>query len=177
MRVDSIRIFFALWPEPAIQRKLHAVAKKHRAECDARMMRAETLHMTLQFIGNIKRTQLPELIKAADKVSGITPFQLVLDTLAFWKHNRIGYATSAADVPELNVLVAELQQALTDEGVVLDSTRFSPHVTLFRNVELILTSRNFTPITWQVNAFVLVESVTVNQKTEYRILRTWPFFA
>jgi 2'-5' RNA ligase len=172
---DSVRVFFALWPEPAIQRKLHTIAKQHQLKCDARVMRTETLHMTLQFIGNIKHTQLPELIKAADNVSCALPFALELDTLSFWKHNRIGYATCATHIPALDKLVAALQQVLTKANVTFDNTKFSPHVTLLRNVEHILAAQNFTPVAWQVNSFVLVESVTTNQRTQYRILREWPF--
>ena len=168
-------MFFALWPEPAIQRKLHTIAKQYQAECDARVMRTETLHMTLQFIGNIKRTQLPELIKAADKVSCPRPFELDLDTLSFWKHNRIGYATCSTHMPALDKLVAALQQALTEANVIFDNTKFNPHLTLLRNVEHILAAQNFTPVTWQVNSFVLVESVTAKQGTQYRILREWLF--
>ena len=172
---DTIRVFFALWPVPAVQQQLHAVAKEYQVKCHARMMRAETLHLTLQFIGNIKRMRLPELIKAADKVSCPLPFALELDTLSFWKHNRIGYATLGASEPALQTLATTLQHELANEGFAAgDGAGFNPHVTLFRNVEHILTPQNFTPVTWQVNAFVLVESVITNQRTEYRILGEWP---
>lgn len=172
---DSVRVFFALWPAPAIQRKLHTIAKQYQVKCDARVMRTETMHMTLQFIGNIKRTRLPELIKAADKVSCPLPFALELDTLSFWKHNRIGYATCSTQIPALDKLVEALQQALTEANVIFDSSKFSPHVTLFRNVEHILPAQSFKPVTWQVNSFVLVESVTTQHKTEYSILKKWLF--
>ena len=172
---DTIRVFFALWPEPAIQRKLHAIAKEYQARCDARVMRTDTLHMTLQFIGNIKRSQLPKTTSAADKVSAVPPFRLELNTLSFWKHNRIGYATLTASEPALVRLATTLQHELANEGFVADSAKLSPHVTLLRNVEHILASENFMPVTWQVNSFVLVESVTFNQKTQYRILGEWPF--
>lgn len=171
----TIRVFFALWPEPAIQRKLHTIAKQYQSKCDARVMRTETLHMTLQFIGNIKRTQLPKLITAADKVSCPPPFGLELDTLSFWKHNRIGYATCSNHIPALDKLVAALQQALAEENVTFDNIKFNPHVTLFRNVEHILAAQNISPVAWQVNSFVLVESVTTQHKTEYSVLKTWPF--
>jgi 2'-5' RNA ligase len=174
---DTARVFFALWPEPAIQRQLHAVAKEYQARCDARVMRTDTLHMTLQFIGNIKRSQLPKLISAADKVSATPRFRLELNTLSFWKHNRIGYATLAASEPELEKLASTLQHELANVGFIADSTKFSAHVTLLRNVEHILASQNFMPVTWQVNSFVLVESVTATQKTQYKILREWPFAA
>lgn len=172
---DTIRVFFALWPQAAIQHKLHAIANEYQARCDARVMRTDTLHMTLQFIGNINRSQLPKLISAANKVSAVPPFRLELNTLSFWKHNRIGYATLTASEPALETLAATLQHELAKVGFIADSTKFSPHVTLLRNVEHILAPQNFMPVTWQVNSFVLVESVTVNQKTQYQILQEWPF--
>lgn len=172
---DTIRVFFALWPQSAIQRKLHTIATEYQAKCDARVMRAETLHMTLQFIGNIKRAQLPKLIKAAGKVAATPPFQLELNTLSFWKHNRIGYATLSAKEPALETLAAALQHELAALGFVADYAEFSPHLTLLRNVEHILPSQDFMPVPWLVNSLVLVESVTTNQKTQYRILQEWPF--
>lgn len=172
---DTIRVFFALWPQAAIQRKLHAIAKEYQARCGARVMRTDTLHMTLQFIGNIKRSQLPKLIIAADKVSAVPPFRLELNTFSFWKHNRIGYATLSASEPALETLATTLQHELAKVGFIPDNAKFSPHVTLLRNVEHILAPQNFMPVTWQVNSFVLVESVTVSQRTRYRILREWPF--
>ena len=172
---DTVRVFFALWPQAAIQRQLHAVAREYQAKCNARVMRAETLHMTLQFIGNIKRSQLPVLITAADKISTTPRFRLELNTLSFWKHNRIGYATLSTTEPALEKLAATLQHELATLGFVADYAKFSPHLTLLRNVEHILAAQNFMPIPWQVNSFVLVESVTINQKTQYRILQEWPF--
>jgi 2'-5' RNA ligase len=172
---DTIRVFFALWPQANIQRKLHAIAKEYQARCDARVMRTDTLHMTLQFIGNIKRSQLPKLISAADKVSATPSFMLELNTLSFWKHNRIGYATLTANEPALEKLAATLQHELAKVGFIADNAKFSAHVTLLRNVEHILAPQNFMPVTLQVNSFVLVESVTVNQKTQYQILQKWPF--
>jgi 2'-5' RNA ligase len=172
---DTARVFFALWPQAAIQRQLHAVAKEYQAKCNARVMRADTLHMTLQFIGNIKHSQLPELITAADRVSTTPPFRLELSLLSFWKHNRIGYATLTASEPVLETLASTLQHELAKEGFITDSSTFSPHVTLLRNVEHILAAQSFTPMTWLVNSFVLVESVTVHQRTQYKILHEWPF--
>jgi 2'-5' RNA ligase len=172
---DTIRVFFALWPQAAIQRQLYNVAREYQVKCGARVMRAETLHMTLQFIGNIKRSQLPEVISAADEVSAVPAFRLVLNTVLFWKHNRIGYATLSDSEPALKTLAATLQHALANKGFIADSTKFSPHVTLLRNVEHILAPQNFMSVTWQVNSFVLVESLTVKQKTQYRILQEWSF--
>jgi 2'-5' RNA ligase len=171
---NSARVFFALWPQVTIQRQLHAVAKEYQAKCNARVMRADTLHMTLQFIGNIKRSQLPKLISAAENVSSSPPFKLELNTLSFWKHNRIGYATLATIEPALETLAATLQHALANAGYIADNAKFSPHVTLLRNVEHALQMQDFPAIEWRVDSFVLVESEITEKGAHYKILKEWP---
>ena len=170
---DAARVFFAQWPSPAIQQQLHAIAKQFQPECKARVMRAETLHLTLQFIGNIKRADLPKLIAAADKVA-TPPFTLKLEKIAFWKHNRIAYATLKNNAPILDALVSALKAQLVAEGVVYADTKFSPHVTLMRNVDHALRTQDFPAIEWQVDAFVLVESEITDKGAHYEILHQWP---
>ena len=170
---DTARVFFALWPQAAIQRQLHAVAKEYQAKCNARVMRADTLHMTLQFIGNIKRADLPKLLTAASKVAS-TPFTLELEKIAFWKHNRIAYATLKNNVPNLDELVTTLKDKLAAEVVKYADTKFSPHVTLMRNVQHAMQEQDFSAIEWQVDAFVLVESEITEKGAHYKILKEWP---
>lgn len=170
---DTIRVFFALWPEPVIQRKLHALAKTYQFKCDARVMRTETLHMTLQFIGNIRRANLPKLIAAAGKVA-TSPFTLKLEKIAFWKHNRIAYATLKSNEPLLDELVSALKTQLAAEGVVYADSKFSPHVTLMRNVEHASEAQEFPAIEWQISSFVLVESELTDKGAHYKILHQWP---
>ena len=45
------RVFFALWPEALVRQALHTLATEYQLRCEARAMRAETLHMTLLFLG------------------------------------------------------------------------------------------------------------------------------
>ena len=170
---DTARVFFALWPSAAIQQKLHSIAKQLQPECKARVMHAETLHLTLQFIGNIKRIDLSKLTAAANKVA-TPPFTLQLEKIAFWKHNRIAYATMKNHAPMLNELVAALKTLLAAQGVVYADTKFSPHVTLMRNVEHTLQAQDFAAIEWQVDSFVLVESEITDQGARYKIFKEWP---
>src|SRR5690606_32306650 len=46
------RIFFGLWPSPDTAQEIMALAHEAHAECGARIMRAETLHLTLAFLGS-----------------------------------------------------------------------------------------------------------------------------
>ncbi len=171
-KAESIRVFFALWPNRLIQQQLHTLAKQLQPQCQVRVMRAETLHMTLQFIGNIPRTLLPKIIAAADKVAA-QPFAMQLAKTAYWKHNRIAYATLASNTPLLDDLVSSLKTALNEQGVTYADQKFSPHVTLLRNAEHKPQIQDFPPITWQVDSFVLVESVMTDQGAQYKTLREW----
>jgi len=170
---DEMRVFFALWPSPAIQQQLHAIAKQLQPQCKARVMRRETLHLTLQFIGNIRRSDLPKLLATASKVTA-PPFTLALEKIAFWKHNRIAYATLKNHAPILDELVSALKTQLAAEGVIYADSKFSPHVTLLRNVEHTLPTQDFAAIEWPIDCFVLVESKLTDQGAHYKILQQWP---
>ncbi len=169
---DMIRVFFALWPSRQMQQQLHALAKQLQPQCQGRVMHAGTLHMTLQFIGNIPHSQLPKIILLADKVSA-QPFTMQLAKIAYWKHNRIAYATLASDAPFLDDLVLQLKIALSEGGIAYADQKFSPHVTLLRNAEQKPQIQEFPPITWQVDSFVLVESILSDQGAHYKIIKEW----
>ncbi len=171
-KAESIRVFFALWPNRLIQQQWPTLPQQLPPQCQVRVMRAETLHMTLQFIGNIPRTLLPKIIAAADKVAA-QPFAMQLAKTAYWKHNRIAYATLASNTPLLDDLVSSLKTALNEQGVTYADQKFSPHVTLLRNAEHKPQIQDFPPITWQVDSFVLVESVMTDQGAQYKTLREW----
>lgn len=170
---SEARVFFALWPETSVRNTLHKLAIEYQPLCKARVMRADTLHMTLLFLGGVERTYLPQLIQAADKVSA-SSFGFMLERLSFWQHNRIAYAAPQVDVPTLNQLATALRQALISADFPFENHAFNPHVTLLRHVGHVLKSQNITPITWWVDSFVLVESVMTDSGAHYQILQKWP---
>lgn len=169
---DAMRVFFALWPSRQIQQQLHALAKQLQPQCHGRVMRSETLHMTLQFIGNIPRNQLSKIITAADKISA-PPFTMQFEEIAYWKHNRIAYAKLASDAPLLDDMVQQLKTALSEGDIAYADQKFSPHVTLLRSAEQKPQLQDFLPIAWQVDRFVLVESVLSAQGAHYSIIKEW----
>lgn len=139
-------------------------------------MDADSLHMTLLFLGEVKRTRLLQLMQTADKVS-VPPFEFILERLSFWQHNRIAYATTLVEVPALLQLVTSLQQEVLAAGFLFESDveshEFAPHVTLLRNVRHVLESQAITPVTWWADSFVLVESVMTDQGARYHVLQKW----
>ncbi|OIQ83127.1 2'-5'-RNA ligase [mine drainage metagenome] len=170
------RLFFALWPETSLQQALYALAMEYPLRGKARVMRAETLHMTLQFLGQVERARLPQVVAAAAGIA-LPPFGFMLEQLSFWQHNRIGYAAPAGAVPALDQLARALQKQLTDAGFQPETRGFNPHVTLLRNVGQGLETQAIKPLMWQVNAFVLMESVMTGREVRYQMLHSWPLVA
>jgi 2'-5' RNA ligase len=129
--------------------------------------------MTLQFMGEVERALLPQLIQAAGKAS-VPPFGFLLNKLSFWPQNRIAYATLLTFVPALDQLVTTLKRELAAAGFLIINGEFIPHVTLLRNVEHVLESQAITPIEWWADSFVLMESTVTDKGSRYQILLKWP---
>ncbi len=174
--MNHARVFFALWPETGTQKALHLLAEEFRGSCGGRVMRADTLHMTLLFLGAVERAKLPELIRAAERVRA-SPMTIALDRLDCWKHNRIVYAAPSVSVMTLDRLVQSLRQEVASAGFMFDQHAFKPHVTLLRNCRRVLAIQACPAIVWQVGSFALVESMPTVQGAQYRVLRTWPLKA
>ena len=169
---ERARVFFALWPSAALRAVLGAHALEAQTECGGRAIVADNIHLTLFFVGAFERPQLRALERAAETVRG-EAFSLVLDTLGYWRHNRIVWVGAAHCPRQLEALAAELRTALAAEGVAGEERPYSPHVTLVRNAERRPASRRIAPFTWEAREFVLIESVPADGGVRYQPLTGW----
>lgn len=169
---DKARVFFALWPNPALRRALHALALQCRQTHGGRAMEAQTLHLTLLFLGEMQRTRIARLQQAIDGFE-FEAFSFLLQQLACWRHNRIAYAAPADHAAALHRLADALRQRAGDAGIGCDERPFSPHVTLLRKVTQPVDTQAIQPLEWRVEAFSLVESAADAQAVRYRTLQTW----
>lgn len=168
------RVFFALWPDQGARQRLRDLALAWQPDCGGRVMRAETLHLTLLFLGEVRRDRLDSLCAVAGSVR-FGQFAFSLSQFACWRHNRIGYATATDGTAALGQLAQSLADAVSAAGFGFDRRKFVPHVTLLRNIERQVEARGITPvIEWPVAAFSLVESVPGGGAIAYRDLRSWP---
>ncbi|MFN7088033.1 MAG: RNA 2',3'-cyclic phosphodiesterase [Burkholderiales bacterium] len=170
------RVFFALWPDAATRAALARLAQDMRDQCGGRAMSAGNLHLTLVFLGNVAGGRLPELCSLAQRI--VAPaFDLVIDTVGYWRHNRI-VVTSPAQYPTaLQTLVAELESALTAAGFDFDKRPYVPHITLVRNAHRAPLARIHDGISWSVADFALVQSLRRDRGTVYEAMRSWPLDA
>jgi 2'-5' RNA ligase len=169
---DSLRLFFALWPDEATRTALNHTGKWLHKHWDGRRMRADTLHFTLAFLGSTLVERLDTLIACADRVQ-VDSFELILDQAGYWRHNRIGWLGASQAPVQLFDLVGALNTALQGAGFPVDLRAHVPHVTLLRN-----TAGGALPVCepvcWTVSDFVLVKSSTETDGARYEIMRHWP---
>ena len=168
---EPVRLFFALWPDSALQAKLAAWAGQ--AAGRGRAMRQENIHLTLAFLGATDAALVPHLIALAANVR-FDPIRLRLDRVGYWKHNRIIWCGAAQDPPALAGLVSELRAHLDDAGVRYDRKAFVSHLTLVRNAAGLDAAPAWVPLAWKADDFALVESVRVDGRVNYQVLQRFP---
>lgn len=165
------RLFFALWPDAEVRAALDVLARQH-ARRNGRAVVAENLHITLAFVGGVTSRQRACMEVAAARL--VAPaFVLTFDRLGFWPRPRILWAGASVMPAALTDLVAALNTALIPCGYRPESRPFQAHVTLARKAHRPPEIREIPPVVWRADAFCLVESVTGERGSAYRVLDRW----
>ncbi len=166
------RVFFALWPDAEVRAALDQLAKQH-ARQNGRAVVPENLHITMAFVGGVTAEQRACMEAAAAAV--VAPaFTVTLDTLGFWPRPKILWAGASVMPPVLTDLVTALNTALIPCGYQPETRPFQVHVTLARKAHRPPEASRIPPIVWRAEAFCLVESVTGEQGSVYRVIGRWP---
>lgn len=173
---ERLRLFFALWPTPAVRDALAAVSQQLHADCGGRMTRPESIHLTLSFLGEVAAQRLGALESAATDVSG-QRFELMLDRSGGWRHNRVAWVGCSEPQPALQSLAASLSARLAPLGFPPETRPFSAHLTLVRKVGRAPPLQAIEAIRWPVEEFVLVASTLDRSGALYEVLRRWPLAA
>lgn len=170
---ERARLFFALWPDESVRRTLGALALDAQAQCGGRATPLDKIHLTLFFVGDVERSRIDALETAAASL-GTTSFELVLDRLGYWRHNRIAWAGASKCPRALAALASGLHDALGQAGVKGEDRPYVPHMTLVRNAARPPAAAAFPPCTWRAREFVLIESVSVAGGVRYDVRSHWP---
>ena len=173
MAADTARVFFAVWPPTEAQQALGDLAERLKSECGGRALPARNIHLTLVFLGEVARERLPRLEVLAAKVT-VPRFELRVDRVGYWRHNRVVWAGVECGAAELGALAARLEQALAGDDFGFDQRAHVPHVTLLRNARRAPTAPAMRPIAWPVTGYAVVESVPIEHARLYRVLRNSP---
>lgn len=167
---EQVRVFFALWPGQPERTALASWQTELLPLCGGRVMRPETLHATLVFLGGVALHRLEALQLAAQEVA-FEPFELRFETARYWGHNHIAFAAPGNVPPQLARLVDDLEQRLIRHRFRFERRPYKPHVTLLRHAQWSDAELPPMPaVCWQISDFVLVQSLGDEQGARYEVL-------
>lgn len=162
-----MRLFIAIELPKSVKAELSSVLRELKAlSCGGRFVPEENTHITMHFIGESNDLNgAVESIREA--VRGIRPFVLRLGGYDFFDKGgrKTSFVSVGGELAELRILHEALECALADRGFSRDFKRFTPHITLGRNVE------HDELVTGELKAIALGSSVTVTGLTLFESVR------
>ena len=165
-----MRCFVALWPDAAARARLAALADEqgtlHRG---ARAMRAENLHLTLAFIGELDEPRARAAAQAVVRLEA-PPFVWTLERLGVFARARVLWA-GGPRCEALEALATRVRAALDALAIAYDRKPFAAHATLLRNLPRsaahTAASPIAPPIVWRAARPVLLRSATEAGRLRY----------
>lgn len=167
------RLFFALWPSPALRRKLADENAALLLGSGGKPIPDANLHVTVIFLGEQPAQRLDDILEAAASAS-VPAFTLSFDRAESWSRSRVLVLSATRTLSELAALVDRLHISLLGRQIQLKREEYRPHVTLARKLPRTWPPRPIEPLQWPVQEFVLAESVPGAEGPRYEVLARWP---
>lgn len=177
-----MRLFVAVEIEPAIRERINEfVSGLHAKISEARWVRAEGLHITLKFLGNVadERRAVIENALGSVRERAVTLSLKGFGAFPNSKSPRVLWVGIEAG-PELERLASAVDQQTGSVGFPCEKRAFSPHVTLARfnqrprgNLGPLLSDSQPTFGTMTANEFHLYESKLSPQGSRYTKLASF----
>lgn len=161
-----MRLFFALWPPRRTAELLAEWAAEAQQVTRGRVTRAETIHLTLAFLGDVAEERVAAVVRAARRVRG-EPHALPIEEARLWTHNRIVWVGPRETPAALGSLADSLRTELADEGFTIERRPFAAHITLIRKARSEGDLPPLPQIDWPVNEFTLVRSTLLRNGPHY----------
>lgn len=133
---NTMRLFIAINFDNKTKQNMLAVQRRLREWGAGNFSRPENLHLTLAFLGEVAADRVAAVRRAMDRVS-VSPMELTFDHVGCFKRDGGDlWWIGIHEIKALAALQSDLARRLTDESFRLESRRFSPHITLAREVRL-----------------------------------------
>ncbi|GIX48686.1 MAG: RNA 2',3'-cyclic phosphodiesterase [Candidatus Tectimicrobiota bacterium] len=134
---ETLRAFIAVTPPPALQQALEEVRAAFAWQASGwRWVAPENVHLTLKFLGNVAKAQLPAVMQAMQRAAaGQAPFTLCARALGCFPSAaapRVLWVGLEDPQQRLLALLRRLEAELVALGFAAETRPFRPHLTLAR---------------------------------------------
>jgi len=171
----DVRLFFALWPDDEVRAQIASILSQINLDHDkCRLVKNSNLHLTLHFIGNTSIAEMKCLDLHARGFEA-EPFEFRLDCLGYFKKPKVFWIGCQAVPQALYELHGNLAEQISQCAYKPETRPYSPHITVARKITRTPGSTPFKPVLWQLDRFVLVESVSVPGGVRYKVVESYPF--
>lgn len=173
MTKGKFRLFFAIELSSAIQTQLLEFQSSIELE-QANPVPAENFHITLSFLGDTNEKQL-ETIMDNFVSPEISPFTLTTQALVYWPKPKVACISVEDAENQLAMCKKQIEKQLNSFGLRhFDKKSFSPHITLFRQVEI--PPKENLPINakLKVSHLSLLCSRQSRNGVYYELVEEWP---
>ncbi|MDR0570920.1 MAG: RNA 2',3'-cyclic phosphodiesterase [Clostridiales Family XIII bacterium] len=145
----------------ALREELRSCARRGNFSLD------DNLHLTLVFLGNCNTEQIADA-KAAMANLSFEPFRTIVERVGRFKRDAgdIWWAGLREDKPLMN-LQRELSDNLRSAGFAIESRKYSPHITLGREVMTDRAPWRVSPFGEIVMSIELMKSERMDGKLTY----------
>jgi 2'-5' RNA ligase len=188
---DTLRLFIACEVPDDTRNAIGTVIDelKARSGTAVRWIRAEGVHVTLKFLGEVPVKQLPAIkLAVQEAVHGTAPFELEFSNIGTFGGReglRIMWVGIAGDVLRLEKLVRDVNAALAVVGFEPERRPFRPHLTLGRvrdeiptrqraEIEVAVGKMAVPPAPWRTTQVSLMRSKLTTTGAVYEVIASFP---
>jgi 2'-5' RNA ligase len=134
--------------------------------------RAENIHLTMAFLGEVAESRLADVQAAARRVRA-RGCNMRLEEARYWPHNRIVWVGTREAPAPLATLAADLKRELEAEGFQLEARPFQVHITLLRKAHKPRELPELPALDWPVREFLLMRSNIERDGARYEVLERY----
>jgi len=164
------RLFFALEPDDRVRQEVHAIQRSFNG--DGRAVKPAQFHVTLAFLGMQPSPLIPDLCTIASTLR-FEPCSVVLDRLGSFRRTGVLWLGASTITVVLQNFHQSLIEAIESSGIDRDRKPWKLHLTLYRRLRKPPPIMEIVPVTWPLDGFSLIESVSVKSGVEYHRQGHW----
>ena len=189
--LDHVRLFVACEVPDDVRETIGETIEGLRKKSGAavRWIRADGVHVTLKFLGEVPVKKLPAVkLAIQEAVVGHAPFELEFSNIGTFGGReglRLMWVGIAGDVLRLEALVRAVNAALAVVGFEPERRPFRPHLTLGRvrdeistrhraEIEVAVGKSTVPPVSWRTAQVSLMRSRLTTAGATYEVIATFP---